>query len=178
MLSNKDRSYNFILKVYRDPVFYYLTTLVAIPGLSFKNNLPFPIKINLKNHIKDNRVIELEREEMVSFSDYNICNEVSYKILVGDDFESQEHHLLKKRNLVYEKVLRVDNILDNTKELTYMNVIRLRDGFNHFNFSVYCDVIIINETKYLLDFYAQLGRKKKTRVKISSFQGKIALIGA
>lgn len=46
MLLENDE-YNFIFKIFRQKHNYFLTHLVAIPGIVFKNLLPVPIKIKL-----------------------------------------------------------------------------------------------------------------------------------
>ena len=48
VLSSEDKSINIVLKVFQEVKFRYLAKLVAIPALSFTNNLPMPIKITLQ----------------------------------------------------------------------------------------------------------------------------------
>ena len=40
---NNGKVYNFVMKLIRDEEFSYLTKIILLPGLGFKNLLPVPI---------------------------------------------------------------------------------------------------------------------------------------
>lgn len=45
----KGKVYNFIMKLVRNEEFSYLTKIVLLPGLGFKNLLPVPLTLTLVN---------------------------------------------------------------------------------------------------------------------------------
>ena len=159
-MHNKDQTYTFIMKIFRDPEFHYLTNLVMLPAILFKNFLPTPILLTIKNQ-REEREFTLSKQESITFSDIDISTIVSYKVKIPGFKESQYFSLLENGHLKYEKIIEIE---DNDKRVGYFNLVRLREGYCHYNFAIYSDVVIINETNFDFDFQAsEVGKKKKKR---------------
>jgi vacuolar protein sorting-associated protein 13A/C len=174
---NKDYSYNFIFKVERDPKFFYLTRLVAVPALSFKNDMPFPCELFISNGVQK-EVLTLKQGQHVKMCDFNILNDVTFMagILRPEVFEEEEqpskkkiiqliksdpfkrYYFKSKGKLIlqnghlgqdYKKVLSLYN---DKEERTYFSMVRWITPDSYFGFLLYSDSAIINETPYRLHF--------------------------
>lgn len=157
VLNTENNSFNFSLKVFRDPQFYYLTHLIALPALTFKNNLPVSIQLTLLNG-KEKRNYNLDLEESFSISDFDITKKVDYIVKIPGFAPSAQKSLLEARHLKYDKVISIKDIKGND---TMFNIVRLRDGYCHFNFSIYSEIVIINETIYDFMYKASHQKNKK-----------------
>ena len=176
---SKDYKYNFILKVERDPKFFYLTRLVAVPAISFKNDLPFPCDLFLSNG-EQQEVITLPQGDWVKKCDFNILNDVTFMMgIVRPEVLEQEqqsgrhkdqiiktirtdpfkrYHFKSKGKLIlqnghlgadYKKILS----LYNTKEeRTYFSIVRWITPDSYFGFLLYSDSAVVNETPYRFHF--------------------------
>lgn len=174
---NRDRSFNFVFKVERDPKFFYLTRLVAVPALSFKNDMPFPCDLFISNGVQQ-EVITLKQGEFVKKCDFDILNDVTFmagvlrpevlgaeeppkkseiiKTIKNDPFK--RYYFKSKGKLIlenghlgqdYKKILSLYN---NKDERTYFSMVRWITPDSYFGFLLYSDSAIINETPYRLHF--------------------------
>lgn len=157
VLNTENNSFNFSLKVFRDPQFYYLTNLIALPALSFKNNLPVAIQFTIINS-KESRQFDLGIEDSFSISDFDITSKVDYVVKIPGFAPSAKKTLLDSKHLKYDKVISIKDVKYNS---TLFNMVRLRDGYCHFNFSIYSEVVVINETAYNFMYKASQRKNKK-----------------
>ena len=163
VLATENSSFNFALKVFRDPQFYYLTKLVALPALTFKNILPVPIQLTLSNG-KDKRQVSLDLEESISVSDFDITKNVNYTVKVPGFKASALEPLLETQHLKYNKNIQLQDIKGNS---TTFSIVRLRDGYCHFNFGIYSEVVVINETSFNFLYRASQRKNKKNSEMLS-----------
>jgi vacuolar protein sorting-associated protein 13A/C len=183
VVGTDDRSYNFILKVFRDPKCYYLTKLVAVPAIMFMNHLPMEISIDLLNQ-KETRPISLTKEQSFATSDFDITTIVRASVSVPGFRSSEVFTIMENNKLVYPKILK---IFDSLGREAVINIVRLRDGYSHFNFAVYCSVIIINETPFHLSYFANetrrhtknpIGGLNVSNENIPGYDRRVGLLGA
>ena len=174
---SKNYSFNFVLKVERDPKFFYLTRLVVVPAISFKNDLPFPCEVLLSNGVQQ-ELITLKQGDFVKKCNLNIMKKVTFMmgilrknvipnkgkenkrkivaILKSNPF--QRYHFKSKGKLIlqnghlgsdYKKVLSLYN---SREEKTYFSMVRWITRDSYFGFLLYSDSAIINETPYAFEF--------------------------
>lgn len=151
----KNSVFNFILKIFRDNNFYYLTHLVALPALSFRNNLPVPISLTIVNKTQS-KEFSLDLQEQQSFCDFDIGDTVYYSIQVRGFKTTDKLVLLEEGKVVMNKVVELK---DGAGMKGYINLIRMRDSLSHYNFCFYCDVVVINESGYDLEYRAYSNKK-------------------
>lgn len=177
---SKNYSYNFILKVERDPKFFYLTRLVAVPAISFKNDMPYPCDLFLSNGVQQ-EVITLKQGEFVKKCNFNILNSVTFmtgiirpevleeeeksgvrdtkkiiKIIKEDPY--QRYYFKSKGKLILqnghlgEDYKKILSLYNNKEQRTYFSIVRWITPDSYFGFLLYSDSAIVNETPYRLHF--------------------------
>jgi vacuolar protein sorting-associated protein 13A/C len=188
VLNSEDRTLNIVLKVYQEVKFRYLAKLVAIPAMSFKNNLPMPISLTLANHTNQTKKVDLDKENRVEFSDFDIGTCLKMSITVPGFKPSDLVTLIemnKERGeyrFTYPKSIR---LMDIQGKDTFINLVRVRDGYSHFFYSIFCNVVMINETPFPVICHAsEKFKMPKTQVggqsnleNVPQFNNNIALIG-
>lgn len=151
VLISEDKSINFVLKVYQEVKFRYLAKLVAIQGISFANNLPMPISITMANQTSNTKKIDLLKEGSVKFSDFDIGTNLKISLTVPGfkptDFITliEMNKEKKEYKFTYPKLIK---LIDIDGRDTFINLVRVRDGYSHFFYSFFCSVVIVNETPY------------------------------
>jgi vacuolar protein sorting-associated protein 13A/C len=188
ILTSEDKSTNIVLKVYQEVKFRYMAKLVAIPAISFRNNLPLPISLTLANHTNATKKIDLEKEGQIQLSDYDIgtCLKMSVSV---PGFKSSDLLTLiemdKQRGeykFSYPKSIRLVDIQGRD---TYINLVRIRDGYSHFFYSIFCNVVMVNETPFpVICHSSEKFKMQKSQVggqtnleNVAKFDDKIALLG-
>jgi hypothetical protein len=151
VLSSEDKSTHFVLKVYQEVKFRYIAKLVAIPALSFTNNLPMPISVTLLNSLKHSKTVSLAKSEKVSFCDFDLSTCLKMSVSVPGFNPSELYTLVemdkdkKEFRYNYPKMIGLNDIEGLS---TKINLARTRDGYSHFCYSIFCNVVIVNETPF------------------------------
>jgi hypothetical protein len=177
---SKNYKYNFILKVERDPKFFYLTRLVAVPAISFKNDMPFPCDLFLSNGIQQ-EVITLKQGEYVKKCNFNILNDVTFMtgILRPEILEKEQkegnrdqkkiiqtissdpysrYYFKSKGKLILQNghlgqdYKKILSLYNSNEERTYFSIVRWITPDSYFGFLLYSDSAIVNETPYRLHY--------------------------
>lgn len=163
LLNNKDRSYNFVLKLVRDPEFDYLHRLLLLPAFGLKNLLPVPMRLTLLNP-REERNFDLFRHQAIAVSDFDVSVKVSFKVKVQGFLWSEECVLVENLQLSYDKnvVLR-----DAEGNATNFSIIRLKKENKHFDFAIFCDMVLINECGLHLTYEYKSANERKKFIKVA-----------
>lgn len=82
------------MKLIRDEEFSYLTKIILLPGLGFKNLLPVPIQIYFTNQ-REERLFNINKHEQIHFSDFDVSVKVGFKIKIPGYLQSEEFTLVE-----------------------------------------------------------------------------------
>lgn len=170
--------YNFVLRVERDPKFFYLTRLVAVPAIAFKNELPYHVELLLSNGRKK-ELFQLKQGDSVYRCDLSIRNDVVFMMGILKpnqdlDYEENRNSIIQqikhkpydrysfksKSKLILEKehmgsdYKKILSIYDVKSQKNYFSMVRWIRKDTYFGFLLYSDSAIINETPYAFEFQA------------------------
>ena len=80
---------------------------------------------------------------------------------------SRKFGLLERRNLIYQKTITLSD--RNERDCSF-NIVRLKHGYCHFNFAIFCDLILINETDFHYRYQSTAEKTKKSEIRIAGLK--------